>query len=275
MDGAGDRQPVQQLLPLHRVAAGQYAARLREGRQPAAQDLGQGFAPELRERVTDQVHGGQYRAAHRPHVGQGVDRGDTAEGVGVVDHRRKEIGGVDDCDVVRHPDHSGVVGVLDAHQNVFGLEPRQAAQDLFENALGEFGAATAVCRASGQLDLVLGCDRVEGARDPTLTAQSEDRLRCEIDGLQNIGKSLCILGMRLEHHPALRAHRPRRRYRIHIEPGIAGRLLGAHHPLHRPKHHEQIPRGHSLLPQNFGFRISDFGFRPIDPASRRFLNDNS
>ena len=118
VDGAGDREAVEQLLTLDRVAAGEHRAGLGKGGKAAAEDLLQGLVAEIGEREADQVHAGERRAAHRPHVGQGVDCRDAAEAEGIIHHRREEVGGVDDRDLVRHPHHAGVVCELDAHQHV-------------------------------------------------------------------------------------------------------------------------------------------------------------
>jgi len=62
---------------------------------------------------------------------------------------------VDDRDLVGDPDHPRIVGVLDANQDILGLEPRQTTEDLLQQTLGQLGAAAAVGRALGQLDDVV------------------------------------------------------------------------------------------------------------------------
>jgi len=96
MDGAGDGEAVEQLLALDRVAAGEHRARFSECRQPAAQDFFQGLTAVIGEWKADQVHAGERRAAHRPHVGERVDCGDATKAVRIIHHRREEIGGVND-----------------------------------------------------------------------------------------------------------------------------------------------------------------------------------
>jgi hypothetical protein len=54
----------------------------------------------------------QHLAAHRVDVAQGVGGGDGAEGVRIVDDRRKEIQRLDDRDVVREAIDSSVVRSL-------------------------------------------------------------------------------------------------------------------------------------------------------------------
>ena len=57
---------------------------------------------------------------------------------------------MDDRDLVGDANHTRVIGVLDTDQDILGLEPRQAAEDLLQQPLGQLGAAAAVGRALGE-----------------------------------------------------------------------------------------------------------------------------
>ena len=243
MDGAGDREAVEEFCALDGVAAGEHRARLGHGLEPAAEDFLEGVLAELLERIAHQVHGGERGAAHGPDIGQGVGGGDPAEGVGVVHHGWEEVGGVDDGEFVGDLHHSGVVGGFDADDEVVGLEPRQTAENGVEQPLGELGAAAAIGRALGELDGVDGLDGSKGARRPGPVLIAVDRFGRELERVEDLGQSARVRAPDLEDHTALGAHRTRRRHRIDIETALAGGALGAHDALHRAEDDEEITVG--------------------------------
>jgi hypothetical protein len=222
------------------VTAGEHGAGLLQGGEPAVQNLLEDLAVELREGEADQVHSRQRPTAHGVDVGQRVDRSDAAEGERVVDDRREEIGGVDDGHVVRHPHHAGVVGELDADQQVVRLEPRQPAQDRVEQTLGELGAAAAVGAAPGQRGHLVGHDRVERARGPGVPAQPVHGLELEAQFGEGVGDGIGLVRSRLEHDAALGAHDPRRRHHVDVEAPVSGGPFHAYGPLDRSEDQEQV-----------------------------------
>ena len=78
----------------------------------------------------DEVQREQRGAAHRVHVGERVRRGDAAPVVRVVDDRREEVGGHDDREVVAQPVDRGVVGGVEADEEIrVGRAARGRARD--------------------------------------------------------------------------------------------------------------------------------------------------
>jgi hypothetical protein len=91
------------------------------------------------------------RAAHGIDVADGVGGGDAAEVERVVDDGHEEVGGGDQRLLVVEPVDGGVVGGLDAHQQLFGDgHLRRALEDVRQHAGRDLAAAAAAVRERGE-----------------------------------------------------------------------------------------------------------------------------
>ena len=100
------------------MAAGDRNAGPGADRLAAVEDAADGVDRQLVDRHADQRQREQRRAAHRIDVGDRVGRGDGAEVERVVDDRHEEVGRRDDRLVLVDPVDGGVVGGLDADQQL-------------------------------------------------------------------------------------------------------------------------------------------------------------
>ena len=159
MHGAEHRQSVLGLVVLDGVAAHHERARLGHLVGPAAQHLAHHVGAEAAGERED-VECGQRLCAHGEHVGQCVRRGDGAELVGIVHHRREEVERQHGSRLVVQPVNGGVVGRVEAQQQVGVGRRRDVLQYFFEVArtplrrstalLGEVGEAYALGLAHGR-----------------------------------------------------------------------------------------------------------------------------
>ena len=99
---------------------------------PASRTLAEAPAKIVGEDVAWQVFGErrdrqreQHPAAHREDVGQRIGRGDLAVGPRVVDERREEVERPDDREVVADAVGGGVIGRLQAGDQLVGARPRR------------------------------------------------------------------------------------------------------------------------------------------------------
>ena len=165
MGGADDRQPVLRLRVADGVAAGERAAGLADLGRGAGEDLGQHVARQVLGEGRDRQRE-QDPAAHREDVGQGVGRGDLAERPRVVDERREEVERADDREVVADAVDGGVVGRVEAGDQVgagaaaasaprpasasasrsapsFAAQPPQSVSSVRRNGVGSCGSGHA------------------------------------------------------------------------------------------------------------------------------------
>ena len=170
MRRADDRQAVLGLGVADRVTAGERPARLADlGRGPR-KDRGQHILRQFFGECRD-GQGEQDPAAHREDVGQRVRRGDLPERSRIVDERREEIERADDREVVAHPVDGGVVGRIEARDQVarwvgggLGTEP---GERIGQQVGAELGRAAATVGQLGQaqrrrLDYGHGADDTGG-----------------------------------------------------------------------------------------------------------------
>ena len=74
-------------------------------------------------RKADESERGEGTSAHSVDVAQGIGGGDLAKGVGIVNDGRKKIHGLHQRGVGTEQIHSGVVGMIEADQNVRVMLP--------------------------------------------------------------------------------------------------------------------------------------------------------
>eukprot|EP01137_Pigoraptor_chileana_P023878 Opistho-2@7252 len=121
---------------------------------PAFEDLADGLGGQHVDGHAHERQRHDGRAAHGVHVADGVGGGDAAEVVRVVDDGHEEIGGGDQRLLVVELVHGGVVGGLDAHQQLLGHGHRAGAlEDFAEHAGGDLAAAAAPVREAGEARL--------------------------------------------------------------------------------------------------------------------------
>ena len=102
-------------------------------------------------------------AAHRVDVGERVRRGDATPVVRVVDDRREEVGGDDDREVVAQAVDGGVVGGVEADEQVgiarrVGAEAAHEAEHRAQVGRGELARAARAVREAGEPDGFVGVD---------------------------------------------------------------------------------------------------------------------
>ena len=122
-------------------------------REAAGQNLLQHFEVTV-GRKANVSQRGDGTAAHGVDVAQRIGGGDLAEGVGVVHdgseeidrlHQRKPRGDFVDA---------GIVGVIEADQNVGVVLPGQLAQDFVEHRRAQLGGATAGLDGFSEADVL-------------------------------------------------------------------------------------------------------------------------
>ena len=147
--GAEHRQAVLRLVVLDGVAAHHERARLAHLVGPAAQHLAHHVgAQTARER--EDVERRQRLRPHGEHVGQRVRRGDGAELVGVVRHRREEVERQHRGRVVVQAVDGGVVGRVEAQQQIGVGRRRDVLQYLFEVSRTPLRRSTALLGEAGE-----------------------------------------------------------------------------------------------------------------------------
>jgi hypothetical protein len=92
----------------------------------------------------------QRHAAHRPHVVDGIEGGDTPVIERVVNDGREEVNGLDEGEVFAQAKDSRVVGRLDADDQIGVCWDVQPAQDLGEFARRELRRSTGARDHLGQ-----------------------------------------------------------------------------------------------------------------------------
>ena len=116
-DKAAHRQAVLGLVVVDGVTARNGAARLDALVGTARQNL----AGNLNTQATgyaEQVHGMARPPAHGVDVRQRVGRGDLAKQKRVVDHRREEVDGLNEGQVIADAENARIVGGIEPHEQV-------------------------------------------------------------------------------------------------------------------------------------------------------------
>ena len=103
---------------VHGVAAEQGAVRFVEHCGPSLEHVAKHVDGESVLRPPHHLEGRQGRASHGIHVAQGIGRGDPAPVVCLVDDGGDEVDGLYEGDVVAQAIDAGVVGAVDADQQV-------------------------------------------------------------------------------------------------------------------------------------------------------------
>ena len=103
-------------------------------------------------READLSQCGDGASAHGVDVAQGVGGGDLAECVGIVDDGREEVDGLHQREVGSDFVNAGVVGVIEANQNVGIVLPGQLSQDFVEDGGAQFGGTATGFDGLGEAD---------------------------------------------------------------------------------------------------------------------------
>ena len=114
-----------------RVAAGEDRARLAHPLVRAGEHLAEHLDRELLRERGDRERE-QRSAAHREDVVQRVRRGDRAERARIVDERREEVDREDDRALVVEPVDRGVVGGIEADEQILGVGRDEPGEERLE-----------------------------------------------------------------------------------------------------------------------------------------------
>jgi len=117
-DGARDHQAIFWLLIIDGMAAEYGDAGLPGFFRAALENVRQNLQGELVAGEADDIQGKQRRGPHGVNIGEGIGRGDLAELVGIVDDGGEEIDALDENPAVGQAVRSGVVGIVEADENV-------------------------------------------------------------------------------------------------------------------------------------------------------------
>ncbi len=151
VDQAEHDQAVDRLDRVDAVAAGDRDAGGAADAGAAVEDAPDGRRRQHLHRHADDGQGHDRLAAHRVDVADRVGRRDAAEVVRVVDDRHEEVGRRDQRRALVDLVDRGVVGGLDADQQLRRQRQRRAVvQDAGEHARGKLAAAAATVRERGQ-----------------------------------------------------------------------------------------------------------------------------
>ena len=148
------RQTVLGLVVVDGVAARDGATRLDALVGAARQNL-TGNLNAQTARDTQQVHGMARPPAHGVDVRQRVGRGDLAKQERVVDHRRKEVDGLHEPQVLPYAEDARIVGGIKPHEQVVVMHIGQIAQDLGEGSGSQLSGSTARGSHRRELNLIV------------------------------------------------------------------------------------------------------------------------
>ena len=150
IDGADDGQAVLLLGVANRVAAGEQRPGIADGAFRPGKDTPHDLHGQVfRERRHGE--GQQRQAPHREDVVERVRRRDRAEVVGVVDDRREEVDGEDQRPLGVEPVDGGVVGRVEADQQILGRGGHESAEQFLEPRGRKLRGAAAGGRQISQL----------------------------------------------------------------------------------------------------------------------------
>ena len=136
------------------------------------EDLADDVVGQLADRHADDGQREQRTPAHGIDVGQRIGCGDAAEFEGIVYDRHEKISGRHDRLFVVQPVDSGIVAVLDSHQQV-GIGRRQirgkgrVGQDVAQHRWGDLAPTAAAVGELGQPDGVVGSRCAHGPISPS------------------------------------------------------------------------------------------------------------
>ena len=147
MDRTGHGKAVFWLPVVDAVAAQNIDARFADLVEATAQNVGQHRRSQLFDGEGHQVDRHQGLRAHRIDVAQGIRRRDGAEGVGVIDDGREEVGGDHQGEVGSKLVDRSVIAGLQPDQDVGVVEPcGQVAQDLSQVFRTDLAGSTRTVR---------------------------------------------------------------------------------------------------------------------------------
>ena len=117
MDKSRDRISELRFFIPNAVPAHHRASRFHHLREPARKNAPENFQISLL-RKTNQRERRERTSTHGIDITQGIGGGDLSEGVGIVDYGREEVDGLYESGVRRNLIHAGVVGTIEADQNI-------------------------------------------------------------------------------------------------------------------------------------------------------------
>tara|TARA_B100000378_G_scaffold127684_1_gene103075 strand:- start:362 stop:1381 length:1020 start_codon:yes stop_codon:yes gene_type:complete len=151
MDQAKRHQAIDRLDRINAVAAADGNARIAAGHRAAFEDAGDGFGRQPVDRHSHQRQGHDRGGAHGIDIADRVGRGDAAEIQWIVHDRHEEIGRGHQCLLIVQPIDRGIVGCLDAHQQlVRDRQHRGSAQQAGQHAGRDLAPAAAAMGQRGQ-----------------------------------------------------------------------------------------------------------------------------
>lgn len=157
VDESGDGEAVEGLGVLDGVAAGEDAASLGDLVGTAAEDGVDDLGWEDVGGDADDVHGGDGASAHGVDVGEGIGGGDLAVEIGVVHDGGEKIEGLDEGALVIEAIDGGVVGGGGTDEEIGVVDLGEAAQNLREFGLADFGGSSSAGGQGGEFaDLFAG-----------------------------------------------------------------------------------------------------------------------
>lgn len=93
--------------------------------------------------------------AHGVDVRQRIGRGDLAKQKRVVDHRREEVDGLNEAQVIADAKDARIVGGIEPHEQVVVMHIWQIAQDLGEGSGSQLSGSTARGSHRRKLNLIV------------------------------------------------------------------------------------------------------------------------
>ena len=94
-------------------------------------------------------------STHGVDVRQRVGRGNLAKQERVVDHRREEVDGLHEPQVLPYAKDARIVGGIEPHEQVVVMHIGQVAQDLGEGSGSQLSGSTARGRHRRELNLIV------------------------------------------------------------------------------------------------------------------------
>ena len=141
MDGSDDGEAVLGLGVPDRVPSGEDRSRRAHALLGSREHLAEHLRRQLLRKRRDRK-GEQRRAAHREDVVERIRCRDCPESPRIVDQRREEVDGEDDCALVVQAIDGRVVGRVEADEEILGVGGNQAGEDVLEAGRRVLGRAT-------------------------------------------------------------------------------------------------------------------------------------
>ena len=102
--------------------------------------------------IRDDVEGGHRLTSHRIYIGQSIRCGDLSEIERIVDNWRKEVHGLDECEIVGDEKHAGIVERLATYKKSRIAFRRERSQNRRQVARTHFRSSTSAPRERGETE---------------------------------------------------------------------------------------------------------------------------